>query len=253
MMLGNACRVLGVLVALTGFWAGRAWASMPLPPGYEADLCPDTRRADTAHCVFGFGAGRRLQVPWSVFTDPRWRRGEDPRVSTYGVPYRVRTWPLGYCRPWDACAPAVGDSGRREALPGRHPFIFESWTLRGVLLPDGEVLNVASATPREEAAERADGRLRFTLMATTGAAEWGARGENASTSTVMVRGQAVALRRECRRHPAIGTSCLVAGQSRGVSFHITWSDRDDIASEAMFAAAASLFDRYVIEGERIGP
>ncbi|MBR0673788.1 hypothetical protein [Neoroseomonas soli] len=240
------------LAAIAGLRAGPAGASIPPPPGLEADLCPETRSA-AEDCVFGFGPERRLRVPWSVFTDPRWGQQDDPRISTYGQRYRIATWPRGYCRPWDACAPEVGASGRREALLGRHPFIFESWTLRGALLPDGQVLHVAAAAPSEEAADRTAGRVRFSLLVSTRAEQFETRGATAPTSTLIVRGRPVALWRDCRPRLPDGTSCLLTGNNHGVYFRIAWIDRDDIGSEAMFAAAANLFDRYVIEGERIGP
>jgi hypothetical protein len=218
---------------------------MPPPQGSVAHLCPEAREAEAEHCSIGFGPGRRLEIPWSVLAGPRWRRADNPSVSTFGIVFPVQTWPLGHCAPPDACLAEVGASGRREPKPGRHPFIYESWVLRGARMPNGEVIHqTISAVPA------ARDVLAFSVIVRTRADRPGPIQEGVTISTVTVGTQTIELRRRCFSAPGFA-SCHVSGGKDGVFFSISWG-RPEVTSEAIFAAAADLFDRYVVEGPRLG-
>ena len=115
-LMGAAAAALAVSA-----WPVRVEGGLPLPPGYQVHLCDEAARRTSTHCEFGIGAERRLRVPWEAFRGGPALRHNDSRVSTYGLPY-----PNPFCRSaiacrTMACASAFGRSGRREALPNRHP------------------------------------------------------------------------------------------------------------------------------------
>jgi hypothetical protein len=227
--------------------AGPAQPGVPAPEGRVVHLCPDSRRAEGERCIFGFGPGRRLGVPWSVLEAPRTVRQNDPRISTYGTSHPNGLWPLGICHPANACEPTVGASGRRQPLPGQEPRISEQWSLCGRRLPDGtvehrtdDVTGKPCTTPTAPAEP-----LNFALSVTTGSAS---STVGFARSLAKAEDRTVELFRRCYPRNVPVQMCEVHGGRDGLAFTIFWQGRPDVASEAIFAAAADLFDRYVIEG-----
>ncbi|MGG5817877.1 hypothetical protein [Falsiroseomonas sp. HW251] len=222
-----------------------AEAALPSPPGMVVHLCPDERRAEGEACVFGFGPGRRLAVPWSVLEAPRTMRADNPRVSTYGIISENERWPLGTCMPAGDCLPSVGRSGRREALPGRQPRIYEQWLLCGRLSQDGRVEHERSCpAPFGPGAP-----VAFTLNVRTDLAS---NTQGFERSLFKTPTRTVELWRRCDPGNEPRQTCEVHGGRDGLVVTIYWWDWPDIPSATMFAAAASLFDRYVVEGTGFG-
>lgn len=221
----------------------------PDPPGRVAHLCPESRRQEGPNCVFSFSPDRRLEVPWSVLTDPPWRQGDIPGRSNYGQVRPAPTWPLGYCGSADACLPEVGPSGRREPKPGRHPLIYERWVLPGVLMPDGGVLHQRVARHAEDQRQNASVfPMGFVLEIGTTSLPLNEPRRTPEVSTIWVQGRPLELSKSCFQTHTGETSCSVTGARNALSFIIRWSRRPEASSEAMFAAAANLFDRYLTQG-----
>jgi hypothetical protein len=142
----------------------------------------------------------------------------------------------------------VGAAGRREPKPGRHPFIYETWGLPGVIMPGGDVVHGRTSTRTEPHTA-----IEFALHVSTRAEGQGPSVGEVTTSTVLAGTRPLELRRNCWSAPGRlpVASCHISGQKDGVFFRIGWS-RPEIASETIFAAAADLFDRYVVEGPKLG-
>jgi hypothetical protein len=115
-------------------------------------------------------------------------------------------------------------------------------------MPDRTVIHRVDSPPLGSDANRgttAGDPLTFRLSASSQPTWTTGLG---TLSTVTVRAQPLELFRRCHAAAPGITFCNIVGTSAGVSFDISWANRNEITSDAIFAAAADLFDRYVTHG-----
>lgn len=268
-----------------GAWPGKAG---PMPGAlYGTHLCDPAALATSTHCEFDFGAGRRLRLPWEDLSEAPYQC-EDLRLRGSDCRSKVASpaWPLRYAFPATLVPPAAEGLGRGEVLPNQQSMVWEEWRRTGLIQADGRVVRgkgelAAGATrfhlrlwTRHDRIPGPKGNLELLLARgwreeTTTYTE--AKGLGRATVTLRAHGVREGrllgsgsdrrifevthraddrfLVRECYEGPRRDVPiCYIQGRNGDLSFVLEWSRNSTVSTDEVVAAAASLFDPYLVSG-----
>ncbi len=254
-------------------------------------LCDPAALATSTHREFNFGAGRRLRVPREDLSETPYQC-EDLRLRGSNCRSKVASpaWPLRYAFPATLVPPAAEGLGRGEVLPNQQSMVWEEWRLTGLIQTNervvrgrGELATGATRfhlrlSTRHDRIHGTKGNLELLLArgwreeATTYAE---AKGLERATVTLLAYGVPEGLFgsgsgrrvfevthraddrflvRECYEGPRRDVPiCSIQGRNGDLSFVLEWSRNAAISTDEVVAAAASLFDPYLVSGPGLAP